>query len=81
MQKFKQLSALILEAVSYGFFSGIFVLAVLLIKDLTKPPPMPGLSLGYGERGIPPGGVFLGCILSVVFWNLLFGKIIKSNFL
>lgn len=79
MQKLKELLISFLEAVSYGFFGGIFVLCVLLIEDfLTKFPPTIGFPLGYGERSIAPVGVLIGATLSVIFWNLLFGKIIKS---
>lgn len=79
MQKIKGVAFLILEAVVYGFFISICVLIVLSIEDfLMKIPCTPDFSCGYGERGIPVGGVFIGAILSAIFWNLLFGKIIKS---
>ena len=79
MRRLKELSISFLEAVSYGFLSAVFVLCVLLIEDFyTRISIMPGFSLGYGERGIPPGGVLIGATISVVFWNLLFGRIIKS---
>jgi uncharacterized membrane protein YhdT len=78
MPKLKELSISFLEAVSYGFLGGIFVLCVLFIEDLTRVPPVPGFSLGNGERGIPPGGVLIGGTISVIFWNLLFGRIINS---
>ncbi len=75
----KKLAVSVLEGILYGSFGAIFVLIVLLIEDfLTKAPPIPGMSLGMGERGIPPGGVFLAGILSVVLWNFLFAKIIKT---
>ncbi|HEX8286525.1 MAG TPA: hypothetical protein VF556_00930 [Pyrinomonadaceae bacterium] len=79
MRKFKELSILLLESVSYGFLGTLFVSCVLLIEDFyTRISIMPGFSLDYGERGIPPGGVLIGATISVVFWNLLFGRIIKS---
>ena len=81
MKKQKNLSSLLLEAASYGFFAGLFVLATVLIEDyLTSVSPPNDFSIGYGERTIPAIPVFIGATLSVVFWNLLFGKIIKSTF-
>lgn len=78
MQKLKEILLSLLEAIAYGFFGSVFVLIVLLIEDfLTRAPLMPGFPLGYGERGIPPGGVLIGGTISVIFWNLLLGRIIK----
>lgn len=79
MRKLKELSILFLEAITYGFLSGVFVLCVLLIEDFyTRISTIPGWSLGYTARDIPLGGVLIGATISVIFWNFFFGKIIKS---
>ena len=69
-----------LEAIAYGFFGSVFVLIVVLIEDFLLFPCNPKFSCDTGGRGIPPGGVLIGATLSFIFWNLLFGKIIKLNF-
>lgn len=81
MQKFRNILFLLLEAVAYGFLGSIFVLIVLSVEDfLTRVPCNPNFSCHTAERGVPPGGVLIGAVLSVILLNLIFGKIIKSNF-
>ena len=81
MLRTKKIFTSFLEAISYGFFSSIFVFIILVIEDfLLTVPCDPNFSCDTGGRGIPPGGVLIGAAFSVIFWNLLFGKIIQSNF-
>lgn len=76
-----KLSSSFLEAIAYGFFSSVFVLVVSLIEDfLLTVQCIPNFPCDTGGRGTPPGGVLIGATLSVIFLNLLFGKVIKSNF-
>ncbi len=79
MKKLSKILPLLAEAIAYGFLSSIFVLIVLLIEDfLTGIQCVPGFACDTSRRGIPIGAVFICAVLAVVFWNLLFRKIIKS---
>lgn len=82
MRKISEKLFSLLEAVAYGFLGSIFVLIILLIEEsLTRISCPPNFSCNYAGRGIALGGVLLGATLSVIFWNLVFGKIIKSAFM
>lgn len=81
MQKIREVLFSLLEAIAYGFFGSVFVLIVLLVEDfLMRVPYNLNMSCDTGGRSIPAGGVLIGATLSVVFLNVIFGKIIKSNF-
>lgn len=84
MKKLSKILSLFAEAIAYGFLSSVFVLIVVLIENfLTRTQCVPDFPcFGYNyERGIPIGTVFISAVLLSVFWNLLFGKIIKSTFI
>lgn len=81
-EKGKKVLHIILEAIGYGFFGTIFVIFCNFVNyTLTQPNCPPSFSCDtYVERGIPPGGVLIGAVISVLLVNFLFGKIIKSEF-